>query len=130
MTAAPGERGNVAPMIPDRRPHQGRLLLSATRVWLPLAIVVAGVVLIVIGHASYSNLATARSLESAAGVSLLLVALIVWMLNWMYRLSVRSNREREVEERAREHFDRTGRWPDEPDTSEGEPDEPAGSAEG
>jgi hypothetical protein len=43
----------------------------------------------------------------------LLVALIVWMLNWMYRLSLRSNEEREEEERAREHFDRTGRWPDE-----------------
>jgi hypothetical protein len=35
------------------------------------------------------------------------------MLNWMYRLSVRSNEERELEEQAREHFDRTGRWPDE-----------------
>jgi hypothetical protein len=31
----------------------------------------------------------------------------------MYRLSIRSNEEREGEERAREYFDRTGRWPDE-----------------
>ena len=65
------------------------------------------------GTAAYSNLANTHSLESAAGVSLLLVALIVWMLNWMYRLSIRSNEEREAEERAREYFDRTGRWPDE-----------------
>jgi protein-S-isoprenylcysteine O-methyltransferase Ste14 len=101
----------VAGMTDDRQPHPGHFWLSATRVWLPLGIVVAGVVLIVLGHGSYSNLANTHSLESAAGVSLLLVALIVWMLNWMYRLSIRSNEEREDEERAREYFDRTGRWP-------------------
>jgi protein-S-isoprenylcysteine O-methyltransferase Ste14 len=100
-------------MTDDPQPQSGRLWLSATRVWLPLVIVVAGVVLIVIGHGSYSNLANAHSLESGAGVSLLIVALIVWMLNWMYRLSIRSNEERDDEERAREYFDRTGRWPDE-----------------
>jgi hypothetical protein len=46
-------------------------------------------------------------------VGLLLVALIVWMVNWMFRLSVQSNRDRDVEEEAREYFDRHGRWPDE-----------------
>ena len=96
---------------PKREP--GRLVMSLTRVWLPLAIALVGVVLIVLGHGSYSDLANRRSLESAAGVALLLVALCVWMLNWMYRLSVTSNEEREYEERAREYFDRTGRWPDE-----------------
>ena len=97
----------------DHPPRAGRFWLSATRVWLPAAIAVAGIVLLVIGHGSYSNLANTRSLESAAGVCLLIVALIVWMLNWMYRLSVRSNEEREHEERAREYLDRTGHWPDE-----------------
>jgi lysylphosphatidylglycerol synthetase-like protein (DUF2156 family) len=95
------------------RPQSGGFWLAATRVWLPVAIAVAGVALIAIGHGSYSTLANAHSLESAAGVALLVVALIVWMLNWMYRLSVRSNEEREDEERAREFFDRTGRWPGE-----------------
>jgi protein-S-isoprenylcysteine O-methyltransferase Ste14 len=103
----------VAAMTRELRPHSSRILLSATRIWLPLGIALAGVVLIAIGHGSYSNLANAHSLESAAGVCLLIVALIVWMLNWMYRLSVRSNEEREDEEHAREYFDRTGRWPDE-----------------
>ena len=46
-------------------------------------------------------------------MALLLVALIVWMINWMYRLSVGSNKDREQEERNREYFDRTGRWPGE-----------------
>jgi hypothetical protein len=82
-----------------------RLLLSATRVWLPLAIAVAGVVGIIIGHG--------RTSAAGAGVGLLIVAVTVWLINWMFRMSVSSNEEREREERAREHFGRTGRWPDE-----------------
>ncbi|MFZ0091190.1 MAG: hypothetical protein WAL63_16900 [Solirubrobacteraceae bacterium] len=97
----------------DRRPRS--FVISLTRIWLPAAIALAGIVLIVVGHGRYSNLANSRSLESAAGVSLLIVAVIVWMLNWMYRLSVRSNEDRQSEERAREYYDRTGRWPDEED---------------
>ena len=101
-------------MEPERAKEPGRLVLAATRIVLPVAIGLAGVVLIVIGHGRYSDIfANRQSLESAAGVSLLLVGVIVWMVNWMYRLSVRSNREREIEEEAREYFDRTGRWPDE-----------------
>ncbi len=91
----------------------GRLLLAATRVWLPVGIAVAGVVLIVLGHASVSEQSNSRSLEAGAGVALLIVAIIVWMLNWMFRMSVESNREREEEERAREYFDLHGHWPDE-----------------
>ena len=81
------------------------LLLIITRIWLPLAIAVAGVVAIVVGHGTNGT--------AAAGVGLLLVALIVWMVNWMYRMSVDSNREREREEAAREYFTEHGRWPDE-----------------
>jgi protein-S-isoprenylcysteine O-methyltransferase Ste14 len=98
------------------RHSPGRVIVSMTRIWLPLAIAVAGVVLIVLGHGTYSTVTNSRSLESAVGVALLIVALIVWMLNWMYRLSVRSNEDREYEERAREYFARTGRWPDEDDS--------------
>jgi hypothetical protein len=82
-----------------------RILLSLTRVWLPLAIAVAGTVAIVIGHGTNGT--------AAAGVGLLLVALIVWMINWMFRMSVESNRERDREEEAREYFTRHGRWPGE-----------------
>jgi drug/metabolite transporter (DMT)-like permease len=89
------------------------VILKLTRVWLPVVIAIAGVALLVIGHGSYSNLANTHSLESGAGVGLLVVAAIVWMMNWLFRLSVRSNEEREEEERAREYFDRTGSWPDE-----------------
>jgi protein-S-isoprenylcysteine O-methyltransferase Ste14 len=91
------------------------VILKFTRVWLPLAIAAAGVALLVIGHGSYSQLANTHSLESAAGVGLLVVAVIVWMVNWMFRLSVRSNEDREEEEAAREYFDRTGRWREDED---------------
>jgi hypothetical protein len=83
----------------------GRLLLSATRVWLPVLIAIAGVVGIVIGHG--------RTGAAGAGVGLLLVALTVWLLNVFFRMSVSSNAERDREEEAREYFTRTGHWPDE-----------------
>ena len=82
------------------------MLLAITRIWVPVGIAVVGVVGIVVGGGQDDVIA-------GAGVSLVIAALIVWMVNWMYRMSVQSNREREQEERAREYFDRHGRWPDE-----------------
>jgi len=90
----------------DQSRRSGGVLLSITRVWIPVAIAVVGIVGIVIGGGKDDVIA-------GAGVSLVIAALIVWMLNWMYRISVQSNREREDEERAREYYDRHGRWPDE-----------------
>ncbi len=78
------------------------VLLTATRLWLPLAIAILGVVLIVLGHGRVTDVADSKTVLSAAGVSMLLVALIVWMINWMFRMSVDSNRDREREEDARE----------------------------
>jgi hypothetical protein len=82
-----------------------RIILGATRVWVPAVIAVAGVVGIVIGHG--------KTAAAGAGLGLVIVAIIVWMINWLYRMSVDSNRDREREEEAREYFDRHGRWPDE-----------------
>jgi hypothetical protein len=84
-----------------------RLLLDVTRVWLPVGIAVAGVVAIIAGHGRSS------SPTAAAGVALIVVALTVWILNWLYRLSVQSDKDREREEDARRYFDEHGRWPDE-----------------
>ena len=83
------------------------LLLKATRLWLPLAIAVAGVVLIIVGHAR------SNSPAAAAGVALIVVALTVCLLNWLYRLGVESAHDREREEDARRYFDEHGRWPGE-----------------
>jgi hypothetical protein len=81
------------------------MFLKATRLWLPIAIAVAGVVAIVAGHG--------RTAAAGAGVVLLGIAVMVWMINWMFRMSIESNLDREHEERAREYFDKHGQWPDE-----------------
>jgi ABC-type transport system involved in cytochrome bd biosynthesis fused ATPase/permease subunit len=83
-----------------------RLLLLATRWLLPLGVAIAGIVAIIMGHAR------ASSPTAAAGVGLIIVALIVALINWMFRMSVQSNRDREREEEARDYFARHGRWPD------------------
>jgi lysylphosphatidylglycerol synthetase-like protein (DUF2156 family) len=88
--------------------------LFVARYGLPLVLAALGVVMIVIGHGQYTKLANRRSLESAAGVVLLLIALSVWLINWMMRMSTDSTRDREREEAAREEYTRTGHWPDEP----------------
>ena len=84
-----------------------KLFALATRVGLPVGIALLGVAGIVLGHGSVDSPA------AATGVGLIIVALIVWMVNWMFRMSVQSNRDREREEEARDYFSRHGRWPDE-----------------
>jgi hypothetical protein len=39
--------------------------------------------------------------------------LAVLLLNWLFRLGAKGDREREDEVAAREHLSRYGRWPDE-----------------
>jgi hypothetical protein len=82
-----------------------RVLVAISRVWLPLAIFAAGVAGIIIGHG--------RTGAAASGVGLVIVAIIVWMLGWMYRMSLDSNRDRDVEEAARDYYTRHGHWPGE-----------------
>ena len=82
-----------------------RVTLAFVRVGLPIALVIAGVILLIIGHGKTS--------AAGAGVVVLGVAVMVVMLDWLARLSISSTGDREQEERAREYLDRTGHWPDE-----------------
>jgi hypothetical protein len=79
------------------------------RYGLPLVLLIAGGVLIGLGHAS------TRSAAAATGLVLAGLALSVWMLNWMFRMSIDSNQDREKEEAAREYFTQHGHWPGEGD---------------
>jgi hypothetical protein len=82
------------------------------RVGLPVLIAVTGVVLIIMGHANYTSVFANRdSLFSAVGVGFICIAVMVWMLNWMLRMSAESDVDRAKEEDARDHFRRTGHWP-------------------
>jgi hypothetical protein len=80
-----------------------RAALLFVRIGLPAAITAAGVVLIVEG---------AGENEQGAGVALIGCAVMIVLFNLFLRLGWRDQRDREREEEAREHFDRTGRWPD------------------
>ncbi len=79
--------------------------MIGVRYGLPALLTAAGLVLIVVGHG--------RTFAAGTGVVLLGSALMVWLVNWLFRLSIQSNAEREREEQAREYYARHGRWPGE-----------------
>ena len=74
------------------------------RFGLPILICLGGVVLIAIEP-------DRNGLEG--GLLVVSAGLSVWLLNWLYRVGVAGERERDEEDRAREYFDRHGVWPDE-----------------
>jgi hypothetical protein len=79
-----------------------RFGLVVVRYGIPLAMTIAGIVCLVHGGD-----------VAGTGVVLIGSAGIVLLINVLFRLSLVSNREREQEERARDEFDRSGRWPGE-----------------
>jgi hypothetical protein len=80
------------------------MILRLVRIGIPAAIAAAGLVFLIAGEGEN---------DQGAGIALIGVALVVMLLNLALRLGVSSERDRDAEEAAREHFDRTGRWPDE-----------------
>jgi len=79
-----------------------RVGLHLVRYGIPAAMTIAGIVCLVIGGDA-----------AGSGVVLIGSAGMVLLINVLFRLSLVSNREREQEERAREQFEREGRWPGE-----------------
>ena len=47
------------------------------------------------------------------GLLIVSAGLSTLLLNWLYRVGVAGERERDEEDRAREYFDEHGVWPDE-----------------
>ncbi|HEX8122611.1 MAG TPA: hypothetical protein VF549_15230 [Solirubrobacteraceae bacterium] len=78
--------------------------MRAVRIGLPIVICVAGIVAIVVEP--NRNGLEGGGLIVSAGLS-------VWLLNWLYRVGVSGERERDDEDEARDFFDRHGVWPDE-----------------
>ena len=77
-----------------------RPLLRFTRHGIPALIVLAGVVAMCFG--------TDTALVGGGG--LIGAGLASWLVAWLYRLGVAGDAARVSEERARERFERTGRW--------------------
>jgi len=76
--------------------------IQLARFWLPVVICVVGIVLAI----AYPDRIEAAILIVSAGLS-------VWLFNWLYRVGVSGEKERDAEDEAREYFAKHGRWPDE-----------------
>ena len=79
--------------------------MSIVRIWIPVTILVAGVVLVIVRGGDETSLEGAAALWGAG--------LSVALLNWLHRMGVTGDRAREQEDEARDYFERHGRWPDE-----------------
>ena len=77
--------------------------MGFVRLWLPLLIVLAGLVL---------GIAIGTDSAWEGGALMISAGLSVWLINVLFRLGVRGDRERAQEERVRDEFERTGHWPD------------------
>jgi hypothetical protein len=79
--------------------------MSVVRFWMPVAILVAGVVLVIVRGGDETSLEGAAALWGAG--------LSVMLLNWLHRIGVAGDSARDEEDEARAYFARYGRWPDE-----------------
>jgi hypothetical protein len=79
--------------------------LRFIRLWLPAIVVTFGVVVIAVGRND-------NALDGGAGI--IGAGLSIWLMNFLWRVGVRGDSERDEEADARAFFDRWGHWPDEP----------------
>ena len=78
--------------------------LRAVRYWLPVGLVLAGIVSLFVIDSS--DRFEAFSMLVGSGLS-------VALLNVLFRYGSRGDRERQAEDDAREYYAEHGRWPDE-----------------
>ena len=76
------------------------ITLNAVRYGIPAALFIAGMVIWGTGSV-------------AAGAMFISAATAVLLLNFLFRIGVEGDKERDREEEARRYFDEHGRWPGE-----------------
>jgi len=76
--------------------------LRTVRYVLPAVVVLAGVTVMSLGSET----------QLEGGASIVSAGLAIFLLNWLVRLGTAGERQRDLEDAAREYFDRHGRWPD------------------
>lgn len=94
-----------SPPSQDSPPPHQRVGLLLLRHGLPVMLIMIGVIGIIIGHG--------KTTDAGAGVVLIGIGAMVWLLNWLFRLSLSSNRDRDREEEARDYYSKHGHWPGE-----------------
>jgi hypothetical protein len=95
---------DLHPADPQKEPKRARTgwLLEVVRYGIPSVVVFGGIVVMALGGENH--------LEGGAGI--VSAGLAIFFLNWLFRTGVTGEHERDVEEAARDYFDRHGRWPD------------------
>ncbi|HWH92484.1 MAG TPA: hypothetical protein VNT03_01370 [Baekduia sp.] len=78
--------------------------MNVVRIWLPVAILIAGIALVVVRGGDETSIEGAAALWGAG--------LSVALLNWLHRMGVSGDSARVKEDEARAYFARYGRWPD------------------
>ena len=76
-------------------------LLIGIRYVLPVAVTIAGVVVMAFGSET----------DLEGGASIVSAGLAIYFLNWLFRIGVTGDRERDAEQAARDYYKRHGRWP-------------------
>jgi hypothetical protein len=76
-------------------------LLIGIRYVLPAVVTVAGVVVMAFGSET----------DLEGGASIVSAGLAIYFLNWLFRIGVTGDRERDAEQAARDYYKRHGRWP-------------------
>ena len=94
---------------PPTQDHSS-IAIRTIRYGIGAVMVIAGLVLLIVNPGGFG--VDGFALAVGGGLSVL-------MINWLFRLGVSGDREREAEERARRYFDEHGRWPDEDEPSAG-----------
>ncbi len=77
-------------------------VLVGVRYVLPAVVVLAGLVIMALGS----------EVDLEGGASILSAGLAIYFINWLFRIGVAGEREREREDAAREYFTLHGRWPE------------------
>ncbi len=85
---------------PNQSSHPA--VLVSIRYVLPGVVVLAGLVVMALGSET--------DLEGGAGI--VSAGLAILFLNWLFRMGVSGELQRDREDAAREYFTRHGRWPD------------------
>ncbi len=85
------------------------MLLKLIRFWVPTLLCVGGVVIILVGAASGGDLEDSLTI----GIPVFSAGASIWLLNFLYRVGVTGDQERDEEEDARSYFATHGHWPGE-----------------
>lgn len=77
------------------------LVLVGIRYVLPIAVVIAGLVIMALGSES----------DLEGGASIVSAGLAIYFVNWLFRIGADGDHERDAEQAARDYFNQHGRWP-------------------